>query len=69
MVNKISYLRKRKKYTQKQLAELVGVSRQTIISLEQNKYNASLTLAYKIAKVFEMQIEDVFDFNDYIIKG
>ncbi|NLK22797.1 MAG: helix-turn-helix transcriptional regulator [Clostridiales bacterium] len=42
----------------------VGVTRQTITSLECEKYTASLVLAYKIAKYFNLSIEDVFDFSD-----
>lgn len=42
----------------------VGVTRQTIISLENGKYNASLQLAFKIARFFEMQIEDIFLFEE-----
>ncbi|MFI3251714.1 MAG: helix-turn-helix transcriptional regulator [bacterium] len=68
MNNKIEYLRKSRKITQVELAKLVGVSRQTIISLEQSKHTASLELAYKISQVFNLSIEDVFDFNSYILK-
>lgn len=49
--------------TQEQLAEIVGVSRQTIISLESFKYNPSLALAHKLAKAFECTIEDLFMFE------
>lgn len=49
-----------KGWTQDELAEQVEVSRQTIISLEKGKYNPSLVLAFKIAKVFECLIEDIF---------
>ena len=48
--------------TQQELADLVGVSRQTIIQLERNRYNPSMLLAYSIAKVFDVTIEDLFDF-------
>ena len=50
--------------SQSDLAELVGVTRQTIISLENGKYNASLQLAYRIARYFEKQIEDIFLFEE-----
>ena len=50
--------------TQQELADLVGVSRQTIMQLERNRYNPSMLLAYSIAKVFEVTIEDVFDFKE-----
>lgn len=50
--------------TQQELADLVGVSRQTIMQLERNRYNPSMLLAYSIAKVFEVTIEDLFDFSE-----
>ncbi len=62
--NRIIELRKPRKITQQELADAVGVTRQTIISLENGKYNASLQLAFKIAKFFEMQIEDIFIFEE-----
>ena len=46
--------------TQQQLAEIVGVSRQTIVAIEKYKYTPSLDLAFKIALTFEMEIQDVF---------
>jgi putative transcriptional regulator len=49
--------------TQKTLAELSSVTRQTIIALEANKYVPSLLLAYRIARVFEVSIEGVFQFD------
>lgn len=60
MKNIISQLRKENKITQEELANEVGVTRQTITSIENGKYIASLPLAFKIAKFFEMKIEDVF---------
>ena len=62
--NKIKELRKRHNVTQEDLAGAVGVTRQTIISLENEKYNASIQLAYKIAKYFNTTIEDVFVFEE-----
>ncbi|MDO9517334.1 MAG: helix-turn-helix transcriptional regulator [Methanosarcinaceae archaeon] len=50
--------------TQKDLADKVGVRRETIVFLEKGKYNPSLKLAYDIAKVFESTIEEVFFFDD-----
>ena len=50
--------------SQQELADLVGVSRQTIIQLERNRYNPSMLLAYSIAKVFDVTIEDLFDFRE-----
>ncbi|MCI8535237.1 MAG: helix-turn-helix transcriptional regulator [Hungatella sp.] len=64
MKNKIQELRKAQKIRQEDLAEAVGVTRQTIISLENGRYNASLQLAYKIAKFFDKQIEDIFLFEE-----
>lgn len=64
MTNHIRELRKQQKITQDELAEAVGVTRQTIISLEGGRYNASLVLAYKIAKYFQVKIEDVFIFEE-----
>ena len=63
MNNIIKDLRKHNKTTQDELASSVGVTRQTIISLENGKYNASLQLAYKIAKFFGKTIEEVFIFE------
>ena len=61
METKISELRKKLKLTQQDLADKVDVSRQTIISLEQGRYNPSLELAHKITKVLKAKkIEDVF---------
>lgn len=60
MINKVHMLRKQHKITQEALANMVGVTRQTIISIENGKYQASLLLALKIARVFEMPVEEVF---------
>ena len=64
MKNKIKELRKANKLSQGELADLVGTTRQTITSIEVGKYTASLTLAYKIARNFNLTIEEVFDFSD-----
>ncbi|MFY9812987.1 MAG: helix-turn-helix transcriptional regulator [Dehalococcoidales bacterium] len=63
MQNKIKLLRAQNGFTQQDLAEKVSVSRQTIISLESGRYNPSIFLAYHIARVFNMTIEDVFLFE------
>ena len=63
MKNRIQELRKERRVTQSELADAVEVTRQTIISLENGKYNASLILAHKIAQYFEMNIEDIFVFD------
>ena len=57
-------LRRQRKLSQEELAQAVGVTRQTITSIEVGKYTASLTLAYKLARYFGMTIEEVFDFTD-----
>lgn len=64
MKTKIAELRKKNKISQEELAFAVGVTRQTITSLEVEKYTASLVLAYKIAKYFGTSIEEIFDFSD-----
>ena len=61
MKSKIKKLRKANRISQEMLANAVGVTRQTITSIENERYIASLTLAYKIAKYFELSIEEVFD--------
>ncbi|NLL75825.1 MAG: helix-turn-helix transcriptional regulator [Clostridiales bacterium] len=63
MENKIQELRKLHKVTQNELADAVDVTRQTIISLESGKYNASLVLAHKIAQYFNVTIEELFIFD------
>lgn len=60
----IQELRKQRKLSQEELANHVGVTRQTITSLEVGKYTASLLLAHKIAKCFGMTIEEVFLFEE-----
>ncbi|MGT2829455.1 helix-turn-helix transcriptional regulator [Streptococcus hillyeri] len=64
METKIQELRKAQKLSQAELADEMEVTRQTIISLEKGRYNASLELAYKIAKFFGKTIEEVFIFED-----
>lgn len=64
MKNKITELRKKLKMTQQQLADQVEVTRQTIIALEQGRYNPSLQLAHNIKRALKKKhIEDVFDIN------
>lgn len=63
MQNRIHELRKERRITQSELAEAVDVTRQTIISLENGKYKASLVLAHKISQYFNLSIEDIFIFN------
>ena len=64
MTNRIAQLRKERRISQAELADAVDVTRQTIISLENGKYNASLTLAHKIARYFGLMIEDIFLFEE-----
>lgn len=64
MKNRIEQLRKERAMTQQQLAIQLGVSRQTIISLENGKYNPSLVLAHQIARLFDMHIEELFLFEE-----
>ncbi len=61
--NRINVLRAERKMTQKDLAEKVGVSRQTIISIEKGNYTPSLVLAFEIAYAFGVDINDVFQFK------
>ncbi|QAA32098.1 helix-turn-helix transcriptional regulator [Clostridium manihotivorum] len=63
MKNHIKELREAQNLTQDDLAKLVETSRQTIISLEKGKYNPSIILAYRISKVFNKIIEEVFCFE------
>ena len=64
MKNRIEEIRNQRGMRQEELAKLLGVSRQTISSLENGRYNPSILLAYKIAKFFEMTIEEVFIFEE-----
>lgn len=63
MQTRISQYRKERKITQEELADTVDVTRQTIISLENGKYKASLVLAHKIAQYFNVTIEEMFIFD------
>ena len=63
MKNRMKELRARDNITQAKLANLVGVRRETIVFLEKGKYNPSLNLAYSVAKVFNLAIEEVFIFD------
>ena len=60
MRNKIKVFRAERDMTQEQLANKVGVTRQTVLAIEKNKYTPSLTLAFKIARAFEVGVEQVF---------
>lgn len=64
MKTKIKELREKRNITQEALAEKVDVTRQTILFLEKGRYNPSLRLAYKIAKVLNSRIDEIFSFED-----
>jgi putative transcriptional regulator len=64
MKNKLKIYRAMLELTQEQLAEKIGVSRQTVIAMESNKYSPSLRLAFKIARLFKVTIEDIFFYED-----
>ena len=64
MENHIAALRKQRRLSQEELAQAVGVSRQTITSLEVGKYTASLPLAFELARYFGCSIEDLFLFEE-----
>ena len=64
MKNRIAALRKNRHMTQQDLADLLGVTRQTIISLEGGRYNPSIILAFKLARMFDMHIEDIFIYGE-----
>ena len=60
MNNRVKELRKEKGYTQEDLAEIIGVSRQTVNAIEKEKFDPSLNTAFKMAKLFELPIESIF---------
>lgn len=64
MINHLEELRKQRGIRQEDLAQALGVSRQTVISLEKGKYNPSLALAFKLARYFGLSIEELFDDSD-----
>ena len=64
MKTRIKEYRTKHNLTQEKLAEMVGIRRETIIFLEQGKYNPSLKLAYNVAKVLQANIEEIFLFDD-----
>ena len=64
MKNRIEEIRKEKGILQEELAKSLGVSRQTISSLENGRYNPSIQLAFRIARFFNMTIEEVFVFEE-----
>ena len=61
MKNRLRVLRAERRWTQEEVAKRSGVSRQTIISIENGKYDPSLPLAFTLARIFETRIEDLFE--------
>ena len=64
MKNRLEEIRKQKKVTQEELANALEVTRQTIGSLENGRYNPSIILAFKIARYFNMSIEEIFIYEE-----
>ncbi|HPH96518.1 MAG TPA: helix-turn-helix transcriptional regulator [Anaerolineaceae bacterium] len=64
MKNHLETMRAQKGWTQQELADRVAVSRQTIISLEGGRYNPSIQLAFKLARLFNVKIEDIFIYEE-----
>ena len=65
MKNKIKIYRKRTGVSQENLSEKLGVSRQTINAIENDKYDPSLSLAFKLAKLFDVTVDELFSWNKY----
>ena len=63
LITKVKEYREKTKYKQSELAEMVNTRRETIVHLENGKYNPSLKLAMDIAKVFNVSVEDLFEFT------
>ena len=64
MRNRLPVLRAERNWTQADLAQRLDVSRQTVVSIEKGKYDPSLPLAFKIAQLFDLTIEEIFDPGD-----
>lgn len=64
MKNQIKQMRKARHLSQVQLAELVGATRQTILAIENNKYDPSLSLAFKLAQVLGVAVDELFEYED-----
>lgn len=64
MKNRLEEIRKQRQITQEELATVLEVSRQTISSLEKGRYNPSIILAFKIARYFNMSIEEIFIYEE-----
>ena len=68
IITKLKEFRKAKKISQQELAQLVGVRRETIVHLENNRYNPSLEMALKIAEIFDCHVEELFQLNKEVEK-
>ena len=64
LITSLKSIREARGMTQQELAERIGVRRETILHLENNRYNPSLDMALKIARVFDLKIEDLFDLKE-----
>ncbi|MBF8265368.1 MAG: putative transcriptional regulator [Dehalococcoidia bacterium] len=64
MKNKLRVLRAEYDWTQEDLAKKLGISRQAVIAIEKEKYDPSLPLAFKIARLFQKSVEDIFRYED-----
>ena len=64
MKNRLEELRRARGVRQEDVAQALGVSRQTVISLEKGKYNPSLALAFRLSRFFGLPIEEIFDDSD-----
>ena len=63
MINRLKVLRAERIWTQADLAEKIGVSRQAVNALETHKHSPSLELAYKLAALFDLPVEEIFENN------
>jgi len=68
IITKLKEFRKEMKISQQELAQLVGVRRETIVHLENNRYNPSLEMALKIAEIFDCHVEELFQLNKEVEK-
>ncbi|MGX5837363.1 helix-turn-helix transcriptional regulator [Streptococcus gordonii] len=64
LITSLKLTRESRGMTQQELAERIGVRRETILHLENNRYNPSLEMALKIARVFDLKIEDLFELKE-----
>lgn len=64
MKNRLKVLRAENNYTQEDLADIIGVSRQTINAIEKEKFDPSLPTAFRISKLFKLPIEEIFQFDE-----